>query len=127
MEKFETFYVDGEGCVEGRPYVLPHKPGEQAFGLVEGWYFYADELEGPFTTWNDAISLIGQYIQGQVDPIYREASPLRRRALKCRTETAVERLMTYLGIDTGVWSVDKFNTASKIVFDVMFDVEADGR
>ena len=34
-----AFYVDTDGYVNGRPYVLPHAPGERAYGLVgPGWY-----------------------------------------------------------------------------------------
>lgn len=58
MEPYETFYVDDAGYTCGRPYVLPHKPGEQAFGLIEGWYFFLpndDDPVGPFTSHDDAL------------------------------------------------------------------------
>lgn len=35
----ETFYIDEEGMWDGKPFVLPHKPGETALGLgTPGWY-----------------------------------------------------------------------------------------
>lgn len=44
-----VFFVDADGCVDGVPYVLPHEPGERAFGLCEGYYHTANgEPEGPF-------------------------------------------------------------------------------
>lgn len=60
----EAFYVDARGYVEGEPYVLPHEPGEQAFGLAQpGWYWWPcfpgclpdSEPSGPFTSKEEAI------------------------------------------------------------------------
>jgi hypothetical protein len=61
----EVFYVDHKGHVDGRPFVLPHEPGEVAYGLAEpGWYWWpcfpgclpdGDPL-GPFTTCEAAVA-----------------------------------------------------------------------
>ena len=52
-------WVDDHGRGnDGKPYVLPHQPGEQAFGISsgEGWYYVDDagEIEGPFWSEEEA-------------------------------------------------------------------------
>jgi hypothetical protein len=51
----ETFYIDERGHRDGVPFVLPHAPGERAYGLIPGWYAWdagpkrpGDEPEGPY-------------------------------------------------------------------------------
>lgn len=50
----EIFEIDEHGYRDGKPYVLPHKPGEISYGLVHGWYWNDldtdDEPEGPFNS-----------------------------------------------------------------------------
>ncbi|KKK51741.1 hypothetical protein LCGC14_3111910 [marine sediment metagenome] len=37
----EVFQIDDKGYSNGEPFVLPHEPGEQAFGLTQpGWYWW---------------------------------------------------------------------------------------
>jgi hypothetical protein len=61
---FEVFEIDERGYSGGRPFVLPHEPGEEAYGLAApGWYWWAcfpgclpdGEPNGPFTTEQEAI------------------------------------------------------------------------
>lgn len=51
------FYVDARGYYDGRPYVLPHAPGEPAYGVDAGWYVGAPcaEPDGPYDTEAEAI------------------------------------------------------------------------
>jgi hypothetical protein len=58
----EAFYIDDTGRRDGLPFVLPHAPGETAYGLVAGWYAWdagpkapGDEPEGPYDTEREAI------------------------------------------------------------------------
>lgn len=55
----ETFQVDDQGYVNGEPFVLPHEPGETAYGLAQpGWYWWScfpgclpdGDPVGPFET-----------------------------------------------------------------------------
>lgn len=50
------FLVEDHGRINGIPYTLPHAPGDTAYGLVPGWYYWQEppaigrEPEGPFNT-----------------------------------------------------------------------------
>ena len=54
MRVWEVF-ESVDGYVNGKPYVLPHAPGEPAQGLESGFYFWFTEPdesgpEGPFNS-----------------------------------------------------------------------------
>ncbi len=60
----EVFQIDNKGYLDGEPFVLPHLPGEQAYGLtLPGWYWWFcfpgclpdSELSGPFETEDAAL------------------------------------------------------------------------
>lgn len=50
MKPLEIFEVGDHGRVDGKPYVLPHAPGERAYGLLPGYYYWDPDgdLQGPF-------------------------------------------------------------------------------
>ena len=61
----ETFLIDDRGYLDGEPFVLPHEPGDVAYGLAEpGWYWWAcfpgclpdGDPVGPFATEDEAIA-----------------------------------------------------------------------
>jgi hypothetical protein len=60
----EVFLVEDHGRVNGEPFVLPHEPGETAYGLVNGWYWWScfpgclpdSEPVGPFDTEAEALA-----------------------------------------------------------------------
>ncbi len=65
LPDIEVFYVDDRGRVDGQPFVLPHEPGEPAYGLaVEGWYWWScfpgclpdGDPVGPFTSQAEALA-----------------------------------------------------------------------
>ena len=59
MPDAEVFQIDDKGYVNGEPFVLPHEPGDTAYGLTEpGFYWWScfpgclpdGEPNGPFDT-----------------------------------------------------------------------------
>lgn len=58
MRGYEVF-ESVDGYVNGKPYTLPHAPGERAFGLISGFYFWygvpdSAGPEGPFNSAREA-------------------------------------------------------------------------
>ncbi len=64
LPNVEVFQIDDKGYLNGEPFVLPHEPSEQAFGLVLGWYWWScfpgclpdSEPVGPFETEASALA-----------------------------------------------------------------------
>ncbi len=61
----EAFYIDQKGYLNKKPFVLPHEPGETAYGLAEsGWYWQCyspgclpdSDPSGPFESEQAAIA-----------------------------------------------------------------------
>ncbi len=61
----EVFEIDSRGYLDGEPFVLPHEPGETAYGLAEpGFYYWAcfpgclpdGDPMGPFDTEDEALA-----------------------------------------------------------------------
>ncbi len=54
--KFEVFLIDEKGYRDGKPYIVPHEPGEMAEGLSPGYYWGTPGKHpaGPFNTEQEA-------------------------------------------------------------------------
>ena len=60
----EVFQTDERGYVNGEPFVLPHEPGERAYGVRNGWFYaygfpgclWDSDPIGPFDTEEEALA-----------------------------------------------------------------------
>lgn len=60
----ETFQTDEDGYLDGKPFVLPHKPGGTAYGVRLGWFYvfvtplesWDSEPVGPYDSETEALA-----------------------------------------------------------------------